>query len=362
MNTKKFSEAMTGVDDKYYEEAAQYEQKRKSPAWLKWCAMAACLCLLIIGAINAGNLFLWRSGCGQTSYNVTLADGRMYCIHNNSVYLYETNNSTQKKLADFNGVLTRTRSGLYLMNEATGEVYLIFDSTLSLVESITPDSILIDVLDDKIYYRTYQNDGAYSVMEKDLTEGTISEVISVSEGHMIAQKIINDELYYCTTENGGIISAVDIQTKEDKTIYKFPGTNEINMNSVVFFDDFILIKTEQGLYSMGYNDTETTFLSEYVPTTGALDYFNNKLYFVVAFPLNEDDEAYEYTEELISLNVQTGEISTVTQLTNENGTTQTYTEIVVCDSGYFYTEPSATEGGLFFHSFNQTEEVKIFNN
>lgn len=49
MSKKKFSEAMTEVNDKYYEEAARYERKRKTPLWLKWGAMAACLCLVVGG-------------------------------------------------------------------------------------------------------------------------------------------------------------------------------------------------------------------------------------------------------------------------------------------------------------------------
>ena len=108
---------------------------------------------------------------------------------------------------------------------------------------------------------------------------------------------------------------------------------------------------------MRYGDKEVKLLSEYIPTTGALDYFDKKLYFIIAIPIDGDAEYYE--EELISLNIQTGEISTVTQLTLENGTTQTYTEIVVCDSGYFYTNPSATEGGLFYHNFDGGTEITI---
>lgn len=44
------------------------------------------------------------------------------------------------------------------------------------------------------------------------------------------------------------------------------------------------------------------------------------------------------------------------------GGRKTYTEIMMCDSGYFYTEPSATEGGLFFHSFDGTDEIAIVKN
>ena len=45
MNAKLFSEAMSEVNDKYYEEAENYHCKKHR--WVKWGAMAACLCLAV---------------------------------------------------------------------------------------------------------------------------------------------------------------------------------------------------------------------------------------------------------------------------------------------------------------------------
>lgn len=55
MNTKKFSDAMSELDIKYVDEATNYKKKVKRPAWLKWGAMAACLCLVVSIAIPALN-------------------------------------------------------------------------------------------------------------------------------------------------------------------------------------------------------------------------------------------------------------------------------------------------------------------
>lgn len=41
MNAKSFSDAMNEVNDKYYEEAANYQCKKYR--WTKWSMMAACL-------------------------------------------------------------------------------------------------------------------------------------------------------------------------------------------------------------------------------------------------------------------------------------------------------------------------------
>ncbi len=49
MNKKLFSEAMTEVNDKYYEEAACYQHRGNRTVWLKWGTMAAVLCFLISG-------------------------------------------------------------------------------------------------------------------------------------------------------------------------------------------------------------------------------------------------------------------------------------------------------------------------
>ena len=51
MNTVKFAEAMSLVDDRYYEEAANYQGTKRKPVWFKWGAMAACLCLVLAGAL-----------------------------------------------------------------------------------------------------------------------------------------------------------------------------------------------------------------------------------------------------------------------------------------------------------------------
>ena len=50
MNAKLFSEAMSEVNDKYYEEAANYHCKKHG--WVKWSAMAACLTVVLFTALS----------------------------------------------------------------------------------------------------------------------------------------------------------------------------------------------------------------------------------------------------------------------------------------------------------------------
>ena len=50
MTTKKFSNALGNIGENYVDEAANYTVKKKSNAWLKWGAIAACFCL-VVGAV-----------------------------------------------------------------------------------------------------------------------------------------------------------------------------------------------------------------------------------------------------------------------------------------------------------------------
>ena len=47
MNAKKFSDAMSELDNKYIDEALNYKKKAKKPFWIKWGVIAACLCLIV---------------------------------------------------------------------------------------------------------------------------------------------------------------------------------------------------------------------------------------------------------------------------------------------------------------------------
>lgn len=58
MTSKTISDAITNIRTEYIEKAADYSVAKKAhkPVWLKWAAMAACLCLVIAGAA------IWNSG------------------------------------------------------------------------------------------------------------------------------------------------------------------------------------------------------------------------------------------------------------------------------------------------------------
>lgn len=73
MNTKKLSEAISEVDDKYYEEAANYESKKKNRSLVKLGAIAACI-FLVIAATAIPSVFRLDVGDGGGAAIVSDSD------------------------------------------------------------------------------------------------------------------------------------------------------------------------------------------------------------------------------------------------------------------------------------------------
>lgn len=85
MNSKKLSEAISGVNDKYYEEAANYQPKQKKRPWVKWGAIAACLCLVIVGSFLVPHIL----EDDNNNPNVNPA-AYPYVMVNNIIYLIDS--------------------------------------------------------------------------------------------------------------------------------------------------------------------------------------------------------------------------------------------------------------------------------
>ena len=70
MNTKKFSDAMSQIDDKYINEALNYK-KNKKITWIKFGAVAACFTVIIF-VLSKPNLPDKQFVLSDNSYNVTV--------------------------------------------------------------------------------------------------------------------------------------------------------------------------------------------------------------------------------------------------------------------------------------------------
>lgn len=80
MNAKKFSDAMSELDTKYVDEALNYKKKVKKPIWVKWGAMAACLCLVTITSLFAVNAYAANNNKELLEVDTTPPDGLTLAI------------------------------------------------------------------------------------------------------------------------------------------------------------------------------------------------------------------------------------------------------------------------------------------
>ncbi len=56
MNAEKFSDAMSGLNMKYVNEAVNYRKKAKKSVWVRWGAAAACVAVLVVLGIFLGGV------------------------------------------------------------------------------------------------------------------------------------------------------------------------------------------------------------------------------------------------------------------------------------------------------------------
>lgn len=56
MSIPKMAKAMDYIDDDLVSGAIEYKRTKKKNHWVKWGAMAACLCLVVVGAFIAPNI------------------------------------------------------------------------------------------------------------------------------------------------------------------------------------------------------------------------------------------------------------------------------------------------------------------
>ncbi len=114
MSTKHFSDAMNELNEKYIIEAAAYKGKTRKSIWVHWSAMAACLCLIIVGFLGAqGN---WFSEKNETT---VLSSGECITFHKTNMagvaidLDLKTKAMTAEELAEVFGTLPVTEANAY---------------------------------------------------------------------------------------------------------------------------------------------------------------------------------------------------------------------------------------------------------
>ncbi|MDD6035546.1 MAG: hypothetical protein PUC30_05055 [Lachnospiraceae bacterium] len=74
MKKEELYEIMEGIDESFINEAGTVQLKKKQPMWIKWGAMAACLCLVVVTAFalhndtGANTIQKWNAGYSADDY------------------------------------------------------------------------------------------------------------------------------------------------------------------------------------------------------------------------------------------------------------------------------------------------------
>ena len=140
MNTKKFSEALSELDNKYVDEALNYKREIKKKAikfsWIRYGTMAACLCLLVVGAFfirnNTPNTSPIKK---ETAYGFTMEE---------SDVLYLPISFSQRKIF---GIIDENATGLTDEN-----TYKITDDDLGDIIGIVENSQDESIIGETVYH------------------------------------------------------------------------------------------------------------------------------------------------------------------------------------------------------------------
>lgn len=147
MNAKKFSDAMSELDDKYIDEAINYKKKVKKSrkktnkhSMIKWGAMAACLCLIVAGAFTLPHFI-----GNDTSSTPPVAEENAYGFTmEGSDVLYLPISFSQRKTF---GLIDENETGLTDEN-----TYQITDDDLGDIMGIVGDSQDESIIGETVYH------------------------------------------------------------------------------------------------------------------------------------------------------------------------------------------------------------------
>ena len=193
MTSEKLYEAIGDISDNKIKEAKQV-RKVKQPIWLKWGAMAACLCIVVVGVFVGLNNDFGKMACGHTNHSITVSQNGMYFTETDSgAYFYNVANDETTEVAKFDSTFYKTTSGIYLLNNSSGELYIVENSEITNVGTLDYSSPnydedlhsidLIDIQDNVAYWTSvYQdkntNDIYKAVFATNLTTSEKSELLT----------------------------------------------------------------------------------------------------------------------------------------------------------------------------------------
>lgn len=382
MKELRIANALNYIDDDLISDAVTYMPKKaKHPVWTKWVAMAACLCLVVGGAIS---LFWQREttgtggyGADLTLYELTMVGDELYFTdQTGGVFRYISGADAPEKLADMKGTLTKTSDGLYFTDYDKKVFYQIKDAELQkLIEADSGELVpwFIDLLDGFVYWCTdeyvegsngekYNNVTTYRTnTATGDTELLFAENVSILKPEYIS----DNKLYYETYR--GEIRYFDISTGNTSVLSDefYSDNGIIEIRDRTYYNDCMILHVDEtlhdengnrtgmirSLYRMPYDGSSAVKLTDLAPESFEPVRVGDELYYTAMLKTETGSHLA-----FVSCNINTGETEELTQYPEELANMAF--ELAVHEDGIYVTNPRYKEGGVYFYD-NATSEAKL---
>ena len=375
MKEARLLKALTEIQEEFIQEAAPPAKPRKR-RWKVWAGLAACLCLA--AALPLFSLVSQSSGercycyVPDWEYGLTTGPdgGSVYFCYEDGVYRHTPGLTTPVKLGDFKGIFQETETGLYCVDQDTGDVDQVEENALAGLGAIpVNDSFgrhgyqFISAAEGKLYWcrDEYPDSGREVVTYETSCTGSetrrlFSTPYYAAQGTPMAQHMAGDSIYFMA--KGGILQRYNLDTQEVVTVYNHFWSQLAEPLDWYFFKDFVLCKVTQyevnsdgthsvtghPFYVLPYDGSPARYLTEDTNVGAAPVLWNDTLYYYTLLHPDGDRAVLP-----VSCHPVTG---AVTPLGSEELATQ---ELAVCQSGLYYVDDYA----LYYWNFDTQNARRI---
>lgn len=374
MKTPRIVDALGQIDDALLTEAVTDRPKKtKIPAWAKWTAAAACICLCAVSVFTA-----LRPGMGRTVFYhpVTQGDDLYYTDAHSNAYHWNPSMEEPESLGR-TGRFYATEAGPVLYADQDQQLLLAEGDGLSLlgtaeVEGLLSDPELIGIQDDAVYWagtplKQAQENGGTCILKTALSDDTAQYLLSLEGGSLLTHTLRGDKLYYqmsCGNGTAEELRVLDTVTLQDTLLAELPVDPTSGMAARSYFgsEDIVLVDLYQpGLWTLPYEGGTPELLAQVAPYNHAMAEQDGVLYFATSFRKNEGSplpgEPKEAEEAVISVDLDSGALHGIFGLEEGNGTVRyTVTELAMGAHGLYFADP---QQGLYYHSFADGTDTRI---
>lgn len=375
MKHERIFRALSGVREEYIQEAAP-PARPKRRWWMAGAGLAACLCLVILAvALPFGGT---GDSCSSNEppgweYDLTPSpDGQyVYFCYEDAIYRHSPQEKHPTKLAEFRGFFRQTETGLYCIQEATGDVYRVKGAELDHLGTIP-------VTGERFQFISYE-DGTIYWSGREQTDSGQERVVyatNCTDGQTLRlfgtpvfgysypphrEHMAGGSIYFMA--KGGILQRYDLETQEVSAVYDRFWSMKAEPWTWYFFQDFVLCQciqyepNDQGthdqaghpFYVLPYDGSDA------YPLTDCTNYFSDPVYFqdTLYYMTILDLHATQRDILPVACDPATGELTPLA----EEELAEYVDSIAVCTNGLYYT----ADYDLWYYDFGTGQSTQILN-